>query len=440
MHPRVEDVPVEGGSQHHRDAAGRSQAPAPSGMTSWLAARLLGTLLKSLGSPQVEVELWEGTRVCVSPTDPVARVIIHKPHVLWKLCWNPKVEFGEAYTRGDLSVEGDLEQLLVGVFLAAQRSNPRPNGYRRIQRYFMPPHRNTHAGSRHNIHHHYDLGNDFYQLWLDRRMVYTCAYFADPWMSLEEAQLAKLHHVCRKLRLEKGQRVIEAGCGWGALAIEMARQYGVRVEAYNISREQIQYARAWAKRLGLADRVRFVEADWREIRGKCDAFVSVGMLEHVGVEHYESLGRVIEHCLAPHGKGLIHSIGQVDSRPMNAWIEKRVFPGAYPPTLTEMMRLFEPFRFSVLDVENLRLHYAQTLRCWLQRFEAAASQVTEMFDERFVRAWRLYLNGSIAGFEAGALHLYQVVFARAGDNSVPWTRDEVYRTRFSPVARKAQTQ
>ena len=275
------------------------------------------------------------------------------------------------------------------------------------------------ARSRENVHHHYDIGNDFYRLWLDEQLAYTCAYFPEPGVSLEAAQIAKFDHVCRKVWLQPGETVVEAGCGWGALALHMARHYQVNVRAYNISHEQIVYARERAKAEGLSDRVEFVEDDWRHIAGRYDVFVSIGMLEHVGPSNYRRLGEVIHRVLTDRGRGIIHSIGRNKPAPVDLWIERRIFPGSYPPSLAEMMQILEPREFSVLDVENLRLHYAQTLRHWLGRFEGAAEQVTKMFDQRFVRMWRLYLAGSIAAFEGGSLQLFQVVFARGKVNDMP---------------------
>jgi cyclopropane-fatty-acyl-phospholipid synthase len=235
-------------------------------------------------------------------------------------------------------------------------------------------------------------------------MQYTCAYYPSPSMTLEAAQRAKMRHVCLKLGLQEGESVVEAGSGWGGLACFMTREFGVRVRAYNTSHEQVAHSRERAEREGLSDRVEFVEDDYRNIRGKYDAFVSVGMLEHVGPDHYRELGAVVDRCLSHQGRGLIHSIGRNRPAPMNAWIERRIFPGAYPPTLGEMMAIFEPCALSVLDVENLRLHYARTLEHWLERFESHADAIGSQFDERFVRAWRLYLSGSIAAFRAASLN------------------------------------
>jgi len=276
------------------------------------------------------------------------------------------------------------------------------------------------------VHHHYDLGNDFYALWLDSNMVYTCAYYDTPAATLDEAQVAKLDHVCRKLRLEPGQKVIEAGCGWGALALHMAEHYGVDVIAYNNSREQVAWARDRAAARGLDDRVTFVEDDYRGIDERCDVFVSIGMLEHVGLADFRPLGALIKRVLKPDGIGLIHSIGRSFPHPPDPWIVKHIFPGGHMPSLGEMMSVFEPHKFSILDVENLRPHYARTCAAWLQNFEAVADQVADMYDEEFVRKWRLYLAGSSAGFKFGTLQLYQILFAPQSNRNVPWTRHYLY--------------
>ena len=285
---------------------------------------------------------------------------------------------------------------------------------------------NTLAEARENIHRHYDIGDDFYRLWLDDEMVYSGAYFADAAMTLEEAQRAKLNYVCRKLWLRPGETVVEVGGGWGALALLLARDYGVTVKSFNISKSQIVYARRRAKAEGLDSRVEFIEDDYRNITGRFDALVSLGMLEHVGARHYREFGRMMNRCLGPTGRGLIQSIGQDQAEEHQSVDRAPHFPGAYPPTLREMSDLFEPSGFSILDVENLRLHYAQTLRHWLERFEASAGRVAEMFDERFVRTWRLYLAGSCAAFASGGLQLFQVVFARRGVNDIPSTRARLY--------------
>lgn len=392
-----------------------------------IEGRLLRRMLREMGGPPLHfVLLWSGEEISFPDTPPVARVAIRDRLTLLKLIINPDLHFGSAYGVGDIEVEGDLVQCLEAIYRGLARMPG--NAYtRRLSRRLNKKRSNTPVQARDNIHHHYDIGNEFYKLWLDERMVYTCAYFSTPSTTLEEAQTAKMDHVCRKLWLEPGETVVEAGCGWGSLALHMARHYGVKVRAFNISHQQVLYARERAKAEGLDAKVEYIEDDYRNVSGQIDAFVSVGMLEHVGKEHYQELGDVIHRCLKPSGRGLIHSIGRSKACPMNAWVEKRIFPGAYPPTLREMMDIFEPWEFAVLDVENLRLHYAKTLEHWLARFERVSERVAEMYDQRFVREWRLYLAGSQAAFAVGDLQLFQVLFSGPANNAIPWTRAHLYQ-------------
>jgi cyclopropane-fatty-acyl-phospholipid synthase len=345
---------------------------------------------------------------------------------LYGLALNPEMAFGDAYMRGDLEVQGDLVGLLENIFRAVQKSG-RGGWYARASSWWLAQvQRNSLSGARKNIHRHYDLDTNFYKMWLDERLVYTCAYFPTPSATLEEAQVAKMDYVCRKVQLKPGDRVVEAGCGWGSLALHMARNYGAKVKAYNISREQIRYAREQAEMQGLAGDVEFIEDDYRNISGKFDVFMSVGMLEHIGASNYQPLGQVIQRTIGYTGRGLLHFIGRNRVLPLSAWIRKRIFPGAYPPTLRESMNVLEPHDYSVFDVENLRVHYAMTLEHWLNRFELAADSISRRFGPEFVRAWRLYLAGSLASYRVGLLQLFQVVFAGREYRGIPLTRANLY--------------
>lgn len=404
----------------------RGSSEGATALDRWLLRTMMGALPRA----GYEVVLWDGSSTGdTGDTGDTTglRVSIRDRAALWHLVRNPSIHFGDLYAAGRIEVEGDLVTFLERTYAAIEAGRAAASAWWRVWAEHAPRAASI-EGARGNIQKHYDLGNDFYALWLDRdAMQYTCAYFPEPGMTLEAAQRAKMDHVCRKLRLRPGQRVFEAGCGWGGFALHMAREYGVEVRAWNISPEQVRHATEKARSQGLGDRVAYVEDDYRNIRGECDAFVSVGMLEHVGPQNYGVLGEVIDRCLAPRGLGLIHTIGRNRPEPMNGWIEQRIFPGAVPPSLGQMTAIFEPRAFSVLDVENLRLHYAETLRHWMARYLAAMDGVQAARGAEFARAWHLYLAGSIASFTTGWLQLFQVLFARASNNDLPRTRGHLYR-------------
>jgi cyclopropane-fatty-acyl-phospholipid synthase len=398
--------------------AGTVEQRARHGLDRVLAA----TLQSRIAGAGVGIELWNG--VTTSPPGTARGTLrVHDRAALIGLLVDPDMRFGDRVADGRVEIGGDF-----GAVIEALSRNQSRDGFSLRERWTMMTERagGIRAAQR-NIHRHYDIGNDFYRLWLDRDLVYTCAYYPTADADLETAQTAKMELVCRKVALAPGDEVIEAGCGWGSLAIYMAREYGVRVRAFNISHEQIEFARARAQREGLADRLEFIEDDYRNITGRCDVFMSVGMLEHVGLHNYSALSTVIRRTLDPQaGRGLLHFIGRERRRPLNAWIRHRIFPGAYVPTLAEVdTRILQPAGMATLDVENLRPHYARTLTHWWERFERAVPEVRQMFDERFVRMWRLYLAGSRAAFETGWLQLFQLVFAPP-DRMVRWTRAGLY--------------
>jgi len=399
-----------------------SASPADTGLApprgAVVPGRVADVLRRRVGHLPIRLRLWNGHELTLSGAAPVATVTIPRRRTLLSIAENAEMALGDLFAEGHVDVHGDLVAGLEAIYRAWPRQS-RPK-----QGLISALVGNTARRARANVHHHYDIGNEFYRLWLDEQLVYTCAYFERRDQTLERAQHAKMDLVCRKLRLTPGERVVEAGCGWGALALHMARHYGVFVRAFNISREQIRFARERAAREGLAGRVEFVEDDYRNITGQYDAFVSVGMLEHVGVPHFRALGRVIDAGIHPaHGRGLLHFIGRNQPMPLSDWIRARIFPDACAPTLREVFaRVLEPWDLAVVDVENLRLHYAQTLRHWLERFDAMEHRIAAMFDPWFVRAWRLYLAGSRAAFLTGTMQLFQVTFVRGHSNDIPWTR------------------
>ena len=413
------DVPGVASLQLQRQENLKTQTPPMD-----LEKGLMRLILRTAGDPAINVMFWDGGSLYLNRKGPT--MVVKERAALWRMLSHPTLHFGDDYSSGRIGVEGGLLPFLKEIYTALDRRQKKTasllslaNSYRRLQG-------NPIEFAKDNIHHHYDIGNEFYRLWLDEEMAYTCAYFAPGATTLEAAQLAKMEHVCRKLQLKPGETVIEAGCGWGSLARYMAVHHGVKVRAFNISHEQIAYAKSRADAEGLNGRVEYIEEDYRNISGSCDAFVSVGMLEHVGVKHYRELGAIIDRTLTPEGRGLIHSIGQNQPIPTNTWVQRRIFPGGYTPTLRQMMNILEPFDLSVLDVENLRLHYAQTLEHWLERFDHHQNEIRAMYGDNFIRAWRLYLCGSLTNFSGGYLQLYQVLFSRPQNNTLAMTRHHLY--------------
>lgn len=396
----------------------------------WLAGRIR----QRLGRAPLRLSLWDGTTVEGPAPAGRATLVIRDRATLYRLVSHPDLHFGEAFMHGTLEVVGDdLSDALTALYRGLAEQPPSRTGSALAWLRHWVERANSVHRARENVHRHYDLGNDFYRQWLDEELLYTCAYYPEEDYTLERAQRAKMELVCRKLRLRPGERVVEAGCGWGAFARYMAREYGVQVTAYNISREQVRHARAETVKAGLTSRVTIIEDDYRAITGQFDAFVSLGMLEHVGTRQFGALGRVIDRALVrPGGRGLLHFIGRNRVAPLNPWIRRRIFPGAYPPTLAEVFsHVLSPHDFSVTDVENLRPHYARTLADWRGRFDRASRHLARVFDEDFVRAWRLYLAGSEAAFRTGSLELFQVAFTRGGDPDVPHSREGLYANPFN---------
>ncbi|SNR93509.1 MULTISPECIES: cyclopropane-fatty-acyl-phospholipid synthase family protein [unclassified Azospirillum] len=352
------------------------------------------------------------------------------PALHWKLAVNPGLYAGEAYMDGTLQmVRGSLYDFIDLVTRNAGFGHIGPfDGLRRLgiglQRLWQQ--RNPLDRSRRNVAHHYDLSGALYDLFLDADRQYSCAYFAEPEMNLEEAQAAKKHHIAAKLLLRPGQKVLDIGCGWGGMALTLAELADVEVTGITLSREQLAVARQRAELAGLSDRVRFALCDYRECQGQFDRIVSVGMFEHVGVPHYPGFFRTIRSLLTPDGVALLHSIGRAEGpETSNPWLRKYIFPGGYSPALSEVIPQVERAGLWLTDMEILRLHYAQTLRHWRRRFMANRDKAAALYDERFCRMWEFYLVGCECAFRHQGHMVFQMQLAREVD-SVPLTRDYLY--------------
>ncbi|HTR89446.1 MAG TPA: cyclopropane-fatty-acyl-phospholipid synthase family protein, partial [Solirubrobacteraceae bacterium] len=292
-----------------------------------------------------------------------------------------------------------------------------------------------------NVRRHYDLGNDFYRLWLDRSMTYSCGYFRREEDTLEQAQEQKVRHILGKLQLRPGMRLLDIGSGWGELILRAGREHGVRAHGITLSREQLAHTRGRIAAEGLEGLVSVELAHYGELRGRerFDRIVSVGMYEHVGAGNQRAYMGTVGRLLREGGVSLLHTITQFTDRPTNGWIDRYIFPGGRLPTLAGVMELLPGEDFHAVDYESLRRHYARTLQEWYERFERAEERVRRMYDERFVRMWRLYLRGSYAGFAYGELDLAQVVWSKGLSDELEMTREHLYRDDTSRAPLRALT-
>ena len=344
-----------------------------------------------------------------------------------RLASNPWLAVGEAYMDGTLTIEqGSLYDLVdIGMANAGPIQSAGWQrvvaGFHTIARWW---HQHNPVGlARQHVAHHYDLSRQLFELFLDESMQYSCAYFLKPAMTLAEAQIAKMRHIASKLLLEPGQRVFDIGCGWGGLAIFLAKQCGVEVVGVTLSKEQHELATQRAKAAGVDKQVTFKLQDYRLEKDSYDRIVSVGMFEHVGVKHYPEFFGAVERLLKPTGVALLHAIGRRDGPGYtNPWLRKYIFPGGYSPALSEVVPVVEKTSMWITDIEVLRLHYAETLRCWRENFNHHRAEIARIYDERFCRMWEFYLVGSELSFRHAYNMVWQMQMARDIDN-VPLSRD-----------------
>jgi cyclopropane-fatty-acyl-phospholipid synthase len=384
-----------------------------------------GHLVLSIGGgPAMTFGNGEGPKVAVRIKD---------QSTVLRLMLDPELALGETYMNGSLSIDGDDLQGLLAIVV---RNSAQTNALsaparvlavsRRVRRRLHQS--NPEARARRNVAHHYDLTPAIYDLFLDTDRQYSCAYFVEEGDSLDAAQAAKKAHIARKLLISPGMRVLEIGCGWGGLALTLAREHGARVTGITLSQEQLTIARDRAKAAGLADRVSFELMDYRAMGGQFDRIVSVGMFEHVGAPNFETFFNVVRDRLTEDGVALIHTIGRTaPPNATNPWIARYIFPGGYVPSLSEVAGAIQDTGLRIGDIECLRLHYAMTLRCWFDRFSSKAELAAALQDDRFVRMWRYYLAASEQTFRHGPQDVFQFQLCRRPD-AVPITRDYLYAT------------
>jgi cyclopropane-fatty-acyl-phospholipid synthase len=407
------------------------------------------------------LRLWDGTSIraganaAAGPDSPFT-LVFHSPEAVWSaVLGRDPLALADAYFRGELDIEGDFfaalsikdhldalqmpaaEKLLAA--FTALRLRMLNAAAHHTERLFAPsdaPRIKAHskAENRDAIHFHYDVSNEFYALWLDRSMVYSCAYFENPDMDLDSAQQAKLEHICRKLSLRPGDRFLDIGCGWGALVIHAARHYGVHAQGVTLSPQQLKVARERIEQAGLGDRVSVELLDYRDLPGEAlyDKIASVGMFEHVGLKNLPVYFSTVHRLLKPRGlflnHGITHDSEGWQPNVSTEFINRYVFPDGQLDTISNVQRAMEHAKFEIADVEGLRQHYAMTLRHWVARLEGNRSRALQYVNEATYRVWRLYMSACALQFESGEIGIYQVLANKrsAGVPDLPLTRAHLY--------------
>ncbi|MBC8007926.1 MAG: class I SAM-dependent methyltransferase [Prolixibacteraceae bacterium] len=409
----------------------------------------------------LDVRLWDGIVISLGRDSPVATIVVHTAKLLRELAWRrpDPLRLAKAYISGEIDVEGDLYALLkqrihlqsltvtmrdrlalfsAGLFPCFDSALVRhDNASVRWPKPFQTRTSRKHskAINREAIAFHYDVSNEFYRLWLDEQMVYSCAYFNDPGESLDQAQRNKLEHICRKLRLKAGERLLDIGCGWGALICWAAQHYGVRAHGITLSRQQYEYTQTRIRDLGIEKQVTVELRDYRDLPNDAafDKVSSIGMFEHVGLKNLPAYFRAVGHVLKPGGLFLNHGITDNEEGRHETvgteFIQRYVFPDSELDSVSNVQRVMERTGFEIWDVEALRPHYALTLRRWLSRLEAQREEAHAHVSEARYRVWRLYMAGCAVQFERGSIGVYQILAAnrREGFVDVPLTRHDIYQ-------------
>lgn len=382
-----------------------------------------------------EVEFWDGTKEKYGSGKKKFKLVLKNKGAINKILRGDSLGFGEEFMRGNVLIDGNLQDFLkmeYGQNYISFKLSLKDK-LKIFYNYIISL--GTILNSKRNVSYHYDVGNDFYSLWLDRTLTYSCAYFKKEDDTLERAQLNKYEHISKKLQLKKGETLVDIGCGWGGMMFYAAENYGVKCEGYTLSKEQYNYLVNEIRKRNLADSLKVYLKDYQEARGKFDKFVSIGMFEHVGKKFYPVFFKVVKKLLKPEGTGLLQTIGSSKDKPSDPWITKYIFPGGFIPALQVIVSTMNQKDLVFFDIEDLRRHYAKTLDKWIEGFEENIDKIRQVLAkslassekaEQFIRMWRLYLNGSSVSFKMGNNRLYQITFSNGLNAHFPLTRNYIY--------------
>ena len=390
---------------------------------------VLNKALASAFDETIEVTYWSGETEKYGSGETKAHITFNKKFSLSDLAGEPTLVLGEAYMNGDIEIEGSLQALISSAYRQKESFVMDQSGLKgAIAKRLMGSH--DKKTSRADIHSHYDIGNDFYKKWLDPTMTYSCAYFENETMTLQEAQMAKIRHILNKLHSTPGGRLLDIGCGWGTLLITAAQEYGLSGVGITLSDEQYAFATQHIQSLGLEDKIKIYLMDYRDLKEpEFDYITSVGMFEHVGKENLEAYFQKVADYLKPNGRALIHGItGQHQGMGIDPFIDKYIFPGGYIPNVAEQITHIMSAGLQLDDLEPLRRHYQKTLEIWSENYEKVFDETVEGMGRPFARMWDLYLQACAAGFESGNIDVIQFLITKgASGQTLPMTRDYIYK-------------
>lgn len=386
---------------------------------------IVKSIAEHLSDRPFDLEYWDGEIIKYGEGEPEFKLIIKNFPSKKELLSDPSVALGEAYMKGDIDIEGDLQKFFESIIRNKDSFMNKNTVFRLASKIKAP----SLIKSKKDIAHHYDIGNDFYSLWLDKTMSYSCGYFKNPTDTLYDAQMNKIHHILKKLNLKEGQHLLDIGCGWGYLIIEAAKLYKVKALGITLSEEQFKKAKERIKQEGLEDLVDVQLIDYRNLEKsnlEFDRIVSVGMAEHVGHANLPLFFKNVDSVLKESGLFLLHNITNLVETEGNKWITTYIFPGGYLPTLREELNIAADINFRTLDVESLRLHYMKTLEEWCKNFMNHLDEERDMFDDEFLRMWHLYLATCAAAFHYWDIDIHQILFSKGINNTLPMTRKYLY--------------
>ena len=397
---------------------------------------ILQKLSKLAPQASFGVEFWDGTAKHYGNGPERFKIIVRREDSIKRILGGGTLAFGEEFTAGNIAVEGNLQEMAAMYGQWQKVAGRLSLGTKTKILWERAFSRHTVSGSKKNAQRHYDIGNEFYFLWLDPSKTYSCAYFKNDSDDLEAAQSNKYEHICRKLQLKPGETLVDVGCGWGGMMFYAAKNYGAVCTGYTLSKNQFDYISQRIEQDNLGGKVSVYLQDYRKAKGSFDKFVSVGMFEHVGKRYEEKFFNVVRKILKPKGIGLLHTIGSKTGAATDPWIAKYIFPGGYVPALSLVVSNMSKADLVFYDIEDLRPHYAKTLDAWISNFENNAEPIKKVIaaqlrDEnravQFMNMWRLYLNSSAVSFKDGGNRLYQIIFTNGVNNDLPLTRDYIYK-------------